>query len=56
MQVKKEQLYTMATTLGIVKAAIKNVLPGYRPEVCDGIVFNKLNQAIAAKQAEQKGV
>jgi ribonuclease J len=39
-----------------IKAAIKNVLPDYRPEVCDSIVFNKLNQAIAAKQAERKGV
>ncbi len=54
MQVKKEELFTMAATLGIVKAAIKNVIPNYKPEVCDAIVFNSVSKAITNKAAENK--
>ncbi len=55
MQVKKEELFTLAASLGIVKAAIKNVIPGYKPEICDNIVFNSVSKAITKKAAENKG-
>ena len=54
MQVRKEELFTVAASLGIVKTAIKDVLPNYRSEVCDNIIFNSLSKAIAKKQAENK--
>jgi len=55
MQVKKEELFTMAATLGIVKAAINNVIPNYKPEICDNIVFNSVSKAVKKKAAENKG-
>lgn len=55
MQVKKEELFTLAATLGIVKSAVKHVIPSYNPEVCDNIVFNSVSKVIAKKIEENKG-
>ena len=55
MQVKKEELFTLTATLGMVKAAIKKVIPNYQPEICDNIVFNRVSEAITKKAAENKG-
>lgn len=54
MQVKKEQLFTMAASLGIVKAALKKTLPDYKPEICDTIVYNSLTKAIEKKSTSNK--
>lgn len=55
MQVKKEELFTVAAALGMVKSAVRNVLPNYKPEVCDNIIFNSVTKIIAKKVEENKG-
>lgn len=55
MKVNKEELFTTTAALGIVKDAVKIALPGYNPEICDQIVFNRVLASIEARRKTKKG-
>ena len=48
----KQEIFTTTATLGIIKSALKKVVDGYDPQVCDPIIANRTIATI--KERENK--
>ena len=49
MQIKKEQLFTVATSLGVIKHALRQLVIPVNDQKADTIIFNSFMKAVKEK-------
>jgi len=49
MQIKKEQLFTVATSLGVIKNALRQIVIPVNDQKADTIIYNSFMKAVKEK-------